>query len=311
MARVSIVMPSYNSRDYICTALDSCLAQTTPAHEIIVVDDGSTDDTRTLVQRRYGTRIRYLQQANAGPAIARNRGIEAAEGDYIKFCDADDRLYPDHLAQVIDAFQTAGARVGVVYTRHRVVDATGAPHAHQPAFTALNGAVFCEILHSNGTAILTSTVTARKQALIDVGLFPHDPTLRHAEDWDVFLRLATRYHYRALNTTLIDYRVHAANLTADKRASASGRLRVIERARTYDGRAHCLNDAAYDRLLAGRHHQVAMSAWQAGDRAQARHHLRQAQALTPQSRTLRRLYHLLTYVAPFALVDRVNRWRGA
>ncbi|MGB7339227.1 MAG: glycosyltransferase family A protein, partial [Phototrophicaceae bacterium] len=91
--RVSIIIPAYNSATYIRETLDSCLAQTYPALELIVIDDGSTDATVAIVQS-YGDAVRLIQQANQGPALARNTGIEAATGAYIKFCDADDILYP-------------------------------------------------------------------------------------------------------------------------------------------------------------------------------------------------------------------------
>ena len=87
---ISAVIPTYNRRDMVCEAIDSALTQTYPCHEIIVVDDGSTDGTGELLREKYGDRIRYIRQENAGPSAARNRGIEAATGEWIAFLDSDD-----------------------------------------------------------------------------------------------------------------------------------------------------------------------------------------------------------------------------
>lgn len=94
--RFSVIIPTYNSADTVNAAIDSVLAQTWPAHEIIVVDDGSTDDTAERV-RACGERVRYLHQPNAGVSAARNHGIRAAAGDWIAFLDADDLYLPDRL----------------------------------------------------------------------------------------------------------------------------------------------------------------------------------------------------------------------
>lgn len=92
----SVVIPAYNAGPTIARTLDSVLAQTWPAHEIIVVDDGSSDNTRQVVAT-YGDQIIYLQQSNAGPSTARNRGVEVATGEWIAFLDADDWYYPKRL----------------------------------------------------------------------------------------------------------------------------------------------------------------------------------------------------------------------
>jgi GT2 family glycosyltransferase len=94
--RFSVVIPAYNAGKTLARALDSVLTQTWPAHEIIVVDDGSSDNSREVVAA-YGGRVIYLQQENAGPSAARNRGVEAASGEWIAFLDADDWYYPARL----------------------------------------------------------------------------------------------------------------------------------------------------------------------------------------------------------------------
>ena len=112
--KVSVLIPTYNRRDYVVAAIESVLAQDVTDHEVIVVDDGSTDDTCALLQP-YATTVRLIRTANQGPALARNVGMQAARGDYIAFLDSDDLYYPYKLglqAALLDAFPY----IGMVYT---------------------------------------------------------------------------------------------------------------------------------------------------------------------------------------------------
>lgn len=102
--KVSVVIPVYNGARFIRDCVESVLAQTYPAHEIIVVNDGSTDETANILGR-FGERIQVLSQVNQGRSVARNRGIQAATGDYVAFLDADDRYLPRHLEQLVGALR--------------------------------------------------------------------------------------------------------------------------------------------------------------------------------------------------------------
>ncbi len=305
---VSIVMPAYNSASFIGEALDSCLAQTYSPCEMIVVDDGSTDGTRDLLTARYGDRIRYFFQPNAGAAAARNQGIRAARGEFVQFCDADDRLLPAKIERCVAAVHHQ-PDVGVVYTRYRHVLADGRTPAPFEDPPLLSGDVFCDLLLSNANAILTSACLVRRDALLAVGLFDEQPGLRCSEDWDLFLRLAAQYQYASLDEVLVLYRRHPGELTASPYWSALGRLITVQKARHYPGRARCLDDAAYDQLEAGRHHMLGIACWEIGRRADARRAFRQANQLDPAHTAARRLYIVLSYVFPARVTDLVNRLR--
>src|SRR5262249_16695009 len=104
---VSIIIPPYNSARYLCDAIDSVLAQTFTDFEVLVIDDGSTDETESLMSR-YGPPIRYIRQENRGVARARNRGIEESRGGYVAFLDADDTWFPHKLERQIEALKLRG-----------------------------------------------------------------------------------------------------------------------------------------------------------------------------------------------------------
>src|SRR5688572_27049916 len=119
MPQVSVVIPAFDAAPYIGAALESVFAQTFPDFEVLVVDDGSRDETPALVAA-YGTRVRYLRQENAGVAMARNRGIEASQGRLVAFLDADDTWLPTKLERQM-AQLTGGCPVRACYSAHTLV----------------------------------------------------------------------------------------------------------------------------------------------------------------------------------------------
>ncbi|MHC5139531.1 MAG: glycosyltransferase family 2 protein, partial [Planctomycetota bacterium] len=98
---ISAVIPAYNAAKYIARSIDSVLAQTHPVDEIVIVDDGSTDNTAAII-KDYGDKVRYIHQPNAGVSAARNTGIEAATGNWIAFLDADDEWLPEKIKRQVE-----------------------------------------------------------------------------------------------------------------------------------------------------------------------------------------------------------------
>ncbi len=306
---VSIVIPTYNSAHYLSAALDSCLAQTYPHCEIIVIDDGSTDGTREMISSRYGDRVRYIYQDNAGAAVARNRGLEAARGELVQFCDADDILLPDKISRCVAVFQQR-PDVALVYTRYQYVAQDGVMPLPIDDPPLLHGYAFCDLLRNNGNAMLTSATMIRRAVVEKTGLFDPDPRLRCGEDWDFFLRITASYSVESIDEILVHYRYHERGISRSAYCNALGRLTVIQRARHYPGRAECLDDEAYDQLVAARHHVLAMVLWREGQRAEARAALRAAIRLDPQHSTMRRLYVMLCYALPFQVTQWIRRLRN-
>jgi len=210
-SRVSCIVPVYNGARYLGDALDSILAQTSPAGEIVVVDDGSTDDTPDVMDR-YAGRIRAVRQANAGPSAARNAGLELSTGELIAFLDADDLWLPDKLGRqlaVLDAHP--GAMLcfcGIVNFREGSGPSGGPSEWPQSPFSPC-------------------TVLVRRTLFADVGAF--DPSLRSGEDTEWFLRVMMRkIAYKVLPDVLVRRRQHDANLTRTHPPSQERLLRLVK-----------------------------------------------------------------------------------
>lgn len=303
---VSIVIPTYNRAHLIQDAIESCLSQTYLNTEIIVVDDGSTDDTRQLLQAQYDERIHLIQQRNQGPAIARNTGVEAAQGEYIQFCDTDDLLHPTKIERCLP-YIVNQPDIGLVYTRFRFVDRDGKTPLSLPPSSLLPDNSFCDLISSNGAPIQTSTTLFRKSAFLTVSGFRADEDQRCAEDWDLLLRLATQYRMVGVDEILVDYRKHPEGITAsDPLMMAQGRLQTVQYARHYDGREKCLSDVEYDEFEADRYHVLALVQWEQGNHQAARESLHHALRLAPRKGKMRRFYTWLSYLFPASSTRWVN-----
>lgn len=305
---VSIVIPTYNHRQYVCDAVESALTQTYAPLEVIVVDDGSTDGTAALLAGCYGERIRVITQPNQGLSAARNTGIQSARGPLINFCDADDLLLPEKVARCY-AVLSAHPEAAVVYTDYEHVAEDGRTILERPHPLLPSGDIFCELLLGPlGNFIHEAAPLVRRAALIEAGMF--NTTLRAVEDWDLWVRVAARHPFIFLPERLTLYRQRADAMHRDRLRMARARLQFFQMARHYPGRARCLDDAAYDRLEASRQHVLAMTCWQLGRRAEARAALRAAIQLDPGHAALRRLYLALSYVFPASVTQVVDRLRA-
>lgn len=198
MTKYSVIMPTYNRARFIVRAIESVLSQTCQDFEIIVVDDGSTDDTEAVL-RPYVDRIRYVRQSNQGSAAARNRGIRESHGQYIAFLDSDDWWYPDKLARMGDMI-AAHAQAGLFYSDFRLVTPEGRFLRVQKCRHVV-GEGYLPILLQ--VFILTSTVVCKRECFDVCGLF-HEP-LRRVQDWDMWIRIARRFPIVHVPLVLSEY----------------------------------------------------------------------------------------------------------
>ena len=239
---VSVVIPSYNAAGYITTAIESVFAQSFRPFEIIVVDDGSTDNTREALAPYQG-RITYRYQENRGVSAARNEGIRHARGELIALLDADDIWSAEKLALQVKAF-CLHPEAGLCFTDNSKYDAAGilqesslaaglqqwiSNHRERGAEEISFGPLFQELLQRN--CIHTSTILARREVLEAAGLF--DETFRVCEDYDLWLRIARLHPFLCVNRVLCGYRFHPEGLSGSMETRAAlwnlQNIRVLEK----------------------------------------------------------------------------------
>jgi glycosyltransferase involved in cell wall biosynthesis len=226
LPKVSVIIPTHNRAHYICEAIDSALAQTYQNVEIVVVDDGSTDDTRAVL-KDYEDKIHYYYQENQGVSAALNFGIEMSSGQYLAFLDDDDIWFPKML-EVQVAYLEVHPDVGMVHADMLIMEeGSGDPRPRKRGLSRPipSGYVFTELIQGN--FIMGSTMVVRRSCLDKVGLF--DPELRVAEDMDLWLRIAQRFPITYLNRSLGIRRLHGTNISRNPLFMQEWHLRVLKK----------------------------------------------------------------------------------
>jgi glycosyltransferase involved in cell wall biosynthesis len=205
--RVSVVIPTYNCGQFVCAAIDSALAQSCGPLEVIVVDDGSTDETPGILNR-YGARVTVVRQKNAGVSSARNTGIQHARGELVAFLDADDLWHPDKLAKQVPLF--ANPAVGLVYCAVEYVDER--LQSLGVNLTGRRGRVLREIALLRGTVVLAggSTAVVRRACFDTAGGF--DSAMSTAADWDMWRRVACHWEIDVVREPLVQYRMRPSSM---------------------------------------------------------------------------------------------------
>ncbi len=190
MPRVSVIIPTYNRAQFVKLAIDSVLAQTYADYEVIVVDDGSTDGTEAVLQGTYGTRIAYERQDNQGAAAARNRGIALSTGEFVAFLDSDDIWLPGKLERQL-ALHTADSQTVLSFTQAWRIDAHGYRDLEEPIGSSVtHDSLSLERLCLDNCIASPTLVVVSRSALETAGGF--DTSIRHCEDWDLWLRLQSK-----------------------------------------------------------------------------------------------------------------------
>lgn len=213
---VSIIMPAYNSGRYVAESVRSVQAQTFGGWELVVVDDGSADDTGEVVRRLAAAdaRVRYVRRPNGGQAAARNTGLGEARGSLVAFLDSDDLWLPGKLEAQLEVLERTGA--DLVYTDGYFFSEDGAASAEE-RFDILPGEargaeMFRTLFTSN--RIGTLSVLVKREALDAVGLFDENRAYQNCEDYDLWLRLAKwGASFYGMTEKLMKYRRHAAATT--------------------------------------------------------------------------------------------------
>ena len=220
--KVSVIIPCYNAMAFVGQAIESALSQTYPHTEVLVVDDGSTDESARVI-RSYGNRIISISQGNAGVSAARNVGIKASTGEFIAFLDADDYWLPRKLTMQIPMFDDMG--IGLVHAYHYWVDISGIPFKELCYDTA--GDVFHQLLQ--GCTIGISSVVIRRDLIDRIG--PFDTALQGAADLDMWLRSALQCKVQIVKELLGCHRLVPDSMSADYEHMVRDLVRVLEKNR--------------------------------------------------------------------------------
>ena len=214
--KVSVIIPAYNRSNYILEAIQSVLEQKYASIEIIIVDDGSTDDTKDKVLPFVGKEwIRYIYQKNKGRSAARNKGLVAAKGDYITFLDSDDIFEPGKIEIQVD-YLRRHPEVGLVHGGYIKFDDSGRDLGYRnPIY--FKGDIYPDMLLYWSSLLATPAVMLPKKVIEEIGGF--DESLYIGEDLDLWRRIARKYPFGYINQSVARVRVHTGNTSADKTKS--------------------------------------------------------------------------------------------
>ncbi|MEH1816780.1 MAG: glycosyltransferase family A protein [Nostoc sp.] len=226
MPKVSVLIPAYNAMNYLPETLENVLSQTFSDFEVIVVNDGSSDEIEQWISQIKDPRVKLISQKNQGLAGARNTGITNAQGEYIAFLDADDLWEPTKLEKQLRVLEE-NPEVALVYTWVAFIDETGKPTGRIFKNQA-EGDVWKKLTEHN-IVESGSVGMVRRSCFETVGLF--DCNLgSYLEDWDMWLRMASRYPFKVVKEPLVYYRQSSSSASRNWEAMARSFEIVIEKA---------------------------------------------------------------------------------
>jgi len=224
---VSVIIPTYQRSHWVSEAIESVLAQTYKDYEIIVVNDGSTDNTAQVLNQ-FQDKIRIIEQDNKGSSAARNIAIQNSQGRYIAFLDDDDRWLPSKLEKQI-ALLESERKVGLIYSDMFLFDEKEVfPEPRGKKHPIHLGRISWMLFLFGSSVPLASSVVVRRETLDEIGLF--DETLRFCVDYDLWLRISEKWLLYYLDEPLTMYRLSDTNMTKNREGVLLGALRLKEKA---------------------------------------------------------------------------------
>jgi glycosyltransferase involved in cell wall biosynthesis len=278
---VSVVIATYNRAKFLPETIESIFRQNFHDYELLVVDDGSTDDTQKTL-RPYENRLRYLYQENRGPSAARNLGVRYANADWISIQDSDDLCTPNHL-QILWDYVKDHPKCGMVFANGDYLG--GREHNRE---TIIPGDKSRQ-LAKRGVALsdfFEKSILRLQAALISHKAYDalggHDESLRICMDLDLGFRLLMNYPIAYLDDVVFSYRKHEGNTGRNEELRLMENIRVIEKLfRQYPSAREQLGTETVSRRLAYRYYRLAKGRWRRNEKRQAREALRQAIHLRP------------------------------
>ncbi len=231
MPKVSVIIPTYNCAKYLSQAIESVLSQTYDDFEIVIVDDGSTDDTRSLVEgytNKHPSKISYIYQENRGLACARNTAIRNSRGQYIALLDADDMFLPMRLERGMRTFEN-NPKIGLVHANlSRMSEDGNVFSTPKRDSRLLTGRIF-ENIFLRCADISIPTILVKKECFNRVGLFDEHLTRLGCEDREMWLRVAWEYEVQYLDEVLGLYRVRKDSMSRNREKMMEARYYVIDK----------------------------------------------------------------------------------
>jgi len=223
MATISVVTPTYNRARFLPEAVESVLAQTHADLELIIVDDGSVDETREILEPFLADgRVRYFYQENRGQSHARNLALKQARGDFIAFLDSDDLWYPDKLEKQLAVLREK-PEVDIVHGDEAIIDENGVVTS-QENMRRYSGRITQRLLADNSVSITTALV--RRRCFDEMGGF--DTSVGVADDYELWLRFSARYRFHYEPGIVASYRVMTDQISSDKRRRFAANERIIQ-----------------------------------------------------------------------------------
>jgi glycosyltransferase involved in cell wall biosynthesis len=226
---LSVIIPTYNRAEYLPKAVSSALAQEGVEVEVIVVDDGSTDDTAAVVEQHrscWGERVRYVWQENSERSIARNHGLRHARGEFVAFLDSDDLWTPGHARLCLAALR-ANPEAVAAYGEYGLMTADGRPIHKWVARPASTGKQFLRDLCLKRLILHPTEVVLRRTALTSDLLF--DPEIPGAEDWLLWVELASRGNFARVSQPTVWMRFHPKGTFGEPRKFTRSLMKAAEK----------------------------------------------------------------------------------
>jgi glycosyltransferase involved in cell wall biosynthesis len=280
---VAVIIATYNRAKYLRETIDSVLGQRFQNFQLIVVDDGSTDETREIVAS-YGPRVQFLHQKNHGPSAARNLGVLHAKADWLSFQDSDDLCLPNHLevlfghidkhSDLAMVFANGDYIGGQVHGRDTLIPTTKSRRL------AEKGIRFEDLFDKSIVRLQAALIS--KRCYDAVG--GHDVELRISMDLDLAFRLFSRYPVAYIDEVVFSYRKHSGNSSGNQELRLSENIRVIEKLVAENAEAErILGKRRVAARLAYRYYRLGKGRWRAGRRADAKWAIENAVSRCPWS----------------------------
>lgn len=288
---VSVVIATYNRAKFLPQTIESVLSQKFQDFELIVVDDGSTDDTKDAL-RVFAPRLRYFYQDNQGPSTARNLGVRNAQAPWVAIQDSDDLCLPNHL-ECLYGYVKNHPQCGMVFANGSYL---GGPEHHRETIIPAKKSRRLAQAGVQLQDLFGKSIVRLQAALISRGAYDavggHDESLRICMDLDLSFRLFMNFPVAYLGEILFYYRKHEGNIGRNEDLRLTENICVIQKLlRDYPKVRNVLGEGKVRKRLAYRYYRLAKGRWKRGNRKGAREAIREAIAIYPLSLKYR-LYRL-------------------